>query len=105
MSVMVSNNYDSKIYEIIQEEQLYRAVHWYLVCSYGYYHHDESLVSDHAFDLLAKFLWARYSELKDNHTKLISREELAAGTLLLAREDYPGICVGAFNSLRRSLND
>lgn len=66
-------------------------VPWYLITAYAYYILDESLIQDHEFDSMAKELLEKYDSIEHRHKSLISRENLAAGTLLLSKEDYPTI--------------
>ncbi len=64
-------------------------VPWYLITAYAYYILDESLIQDHEFDSMAKELLENYETIVHRHKYLVSKETLAAGSLLLAEEDYP----------------
>jgi hypothetical protein len=64
-------------------------VPWYLITAYAYYLLDSPLVEDHEFDSMAKDLLVNYEAVEHRHKHLISKEDLSAGTLLLAEEDYP----------------
>ncbi len=74
-------------------------VPWYLITAYAYYILDESLIQDHEFDSMAKELLEKYDSIEHRHKPLISKEDLAAGTLLLAEEDYPLIVKDIANEL------
>lgn len=68
-------------------------VPWYLITSYAYYILDESLVSDGQYDAMARRLLREYDSIEHYHKHLISKDNLEAGTMLLAKEDYPLIVV------------
>ena len=74
-------------------------VPWYLITAYAYYILDESLIEDHQFDSMAKELLENYDKIKHVHKYLITKEDLEAGTLLLAEEDYPLIVKDVSNEL------
>jgi hypothetical protein len=74
-------------------------VPWYLITAYAYYILDESLIQDYEFDSMAKELLEKYDSIEHKHKSLISKEDLAAGTLLLAEEDYPLIVKDVANEL------
>jgi hypothetical protein len=66
-------------------------VPWYLITAYAYYILDETLIEDHEFDSMAKTLLSEYETVEHRHKHLITKENLEAGTLLLAEDDYPTI--------------
>jgi len=68
-------------------------VPWYLITAYAYYILDESLIEDHEFDTMAKELLANYDSVEHRHKHLLTKENLEAGTLLLAEENYLAIVV------------
>jgi hypothetical protein len=74
-------------------------VPWYLITAYAYYILDESIITDAEFDTMAKDLLANYDTIEHRHKQLIDKENLAAGTLLLAEEDYPLIVKDIANEL------
>jgi hypothetical protein len=74
-------------------------VPWYLITAYAYYILDESLIQDNEFDTMAKDLLASYDTITHRHKSLISKEDLVAGSLLLAKEDYPLIAVSVAEQL------
>jgi len=74
-------------------------VPWYLISSYAYYQLDQPIISDQAFDNLAKEALANWPTLVHRHKGLISEDELKAGTLLLERDRYPGIVVSLAESM------
>lgn len=71
------------------------AVPWYLSAAYAYYHLDRPFLSDGAFDFLAKVMVNNWPSIAHRHKHLITEDDLRGGTLLLQREDYPSISVGA----------
>lgn len=77
------------------------AVSWYLMSAYGYYVKDYPIISDGMFDKLANIILDNYKKIKHPHKKLISEEDLKAGTLLLKEEDYPDMCKSAYTRLVR----
>ena len=70
-------------------------VPWYLMAAYVYYYHDDQLISDADFDQMAKLLLEKYDTIEHRHKHLISKEDLAAGTLLLSEDQYPSMAKGA----------
>jgi hypothetical protein len=70
-------------------------VPWYLMASFAYYHLDDPILSDAAFDELAKKLLDNYSNVEHRHKGLIKEDDLRAGSLLLAKEDYPSLVESA----------
>lgn len=76
-------------------------VSWYLMASYLYYQENVSLISDDDFDWLGRTLLKSYDTVVHRHWHLITRDELAAGTLLLPSDKYPEItkdtAIGLYN--------
>lgn len=68
------------------------------MCSYGYYHKYTSLIEDSEYDSLARELLDHYSEWQDHqHSYLVSKDDLKAGTMYaLRREEYPQVVRQAF---------
>jgi len=64
----------------------------YLMCSYAYYMVDESLIPDHQFDALAKWILDNYDSIEHPHKELVTKDDLKAGTYL---GKYPDIVVVA----------
>lgn len=75
------------------------SVAWYLMASYAYYELDQPLLTDSAFDELAKFMLHRWGAIKHRHKSLITEDDLRAGTLL--RRDFPEIVIGATKDLMK----
>lgn len=63
----------------------------YLMAAYIYYYKDAQIMTDSDFDKMAKELLENYDTIAHRHKHLITKEDLAAGTLLLAEEKYPTI--------------
>jgi hypothetical protein len=78
-------------------------VPWYLITAYAYYLLDESLIEDHQFDSMAKELLENYDTIEHRHKNLIKKDDLLAGTLLLAEEDYPLIVKSVARELVKNL--
>lgn len=68
-------------------------VAWYLAAACSYYEFDTPILSDGAFDALAKFLLDVWGAVEHWHKHYITEEDLRAGTLL--RRDFPQRVVGA----------
>ena len=62
----------------------------FLVTSYAYYRRYVSLLKDETYDKIAKTLHDHWDELEHPHKHLVTKEDLAAGTLYALR-DYPRI--------------
>lgn len=79
----------------MEEKQLKRTLHKFLMASYLYYHRYESVVPDTEYDQMARDLLGGWDNFEHQHKHLLSKESLAAGTLFnLREEDYPGMVVG-----------
>lgn len=78
------------------------AVPWLLMAAYAYYHQDDPILSDGAYDALADVVVERWSEITHWHKHLLRREELLMASTLywLAEADYPRRVVGALADLR-----
>lgn len=76
-------------------------VPWYLMAAFAYYVQDDPILSDGAFDALAKRAAVMWDFVEHPHKGLILPDDLAAGTLLLAIEDYPRLVVGALEQVRK----
>lgn len=64
----------------------------FLMASYLYYHHEQSLMADTEFDALCDRMRAAWDRLEHRHKWLIQPEDLAAGTGYAIREAaYPTI--------------
>lgn len=72
----------------------------YLIHCYLYYECGVSLISDHAFDMLAHRLQAEWGYAKHRHRRLIDRSALASGGSYLTRK-LPTCVISAAESLRR----
>jgi len=77
-------------FEVVESDRN-MLVPWYLMAAYVYYHLDDNLITDAQFDWTAKEILANYDFITHRHKHLITKEELEAGTLLLAEENYPAI--------------
>lgn len=74
-------------------------VAWYLMASLAYYHWDRPILSDGAFDELARWLLERWETVQHPHKNLITEDDLRAGTLLLEEKRFPWVCSGAATRL------
>jgi NAD-dependent DNA ligase len=69
---------------------------WLLMASYAYYYLNEAIISDGLYDTLCKETLLKWDEIYHQHKKLITKDELIAGSLYkLKEEDYPSIAKGA----------
>ena len=78
-------------------------VPWYVLASYAYYHLDQPVISDMAFDRLARRLLIDWKQVEHQHKRLISEDALRAGTMLLSEDEYPSVAKGAAKALLRDL--
>ena len=78
-------------------------VPWYVLASYAYYHLDQPVISDMAFDRLARRLLIDWKQVEHPHKRLITEDALRAGTLLLREDEYPSVAKGAAKVLLRDL--
>lgn len=85
---------DQLMYDIVSTNHN-MLVPWYLRAAYAYYHLDDPIISDAAFDDIAKKLLDNYNEVEHRHKCLITKGDLRAGSLLLKEEEYPRIVVGS----------
>jgi len=74
-------------------------VPWYIMAAYAYYVQDNPLLTDYAFDNLAKTMIKHWPEITHRHKYFITLDELRAGTLL--RRDFPSIIPGAVEKVRQ----
>lgn len=64
----------------------------FLVASYAYYQRYTSLLKDETYDKIAKLLHDNWERFEHPHKHLVSKADLAAGTLYALR-NYPRIVV------------
>lgn len=65
-------------------------ISWWLVSSYCYYIHDESLLSDSVYDLMSKYMLNNWDKLEHQHKHMITKEDLmAASGFAIERSEYP----------------
>ncbi len=67
----------------------------YLSAAWAYYHMDKNFMSDTASDWMARELLKAWPTVAHRHKHLITEDELAAGTLRLAKDKYPEIVKGS----------
>lgn len=76
---------------------------WWLMASYLYYIHDDSLLSDGLYDNLARLMLKNWPKLEHKHKHLITVDDLEAGSLSrLVASEYPVTTRGAVSHLVRS---
>ena len=78
-------------------------VPWYVLASYAYYRLDQPVISDMAFDRLARRLLIDWKQVEHPHKRLISEDALRAGTMLLSEDEYPSVAKGAARALLADL--
>lgn len=94
-------NLDKQMRETVLRDRN-KGVSWYLMASYAYYHEDDPILSDAAFDWLAAYLLERWPAIRHQHKRKITKGSLEAGSLLLSKARYPVQARGALRALRRS---
>lgn len=72
------------------------SVPWYLMACYAYYEMDEPMLTDQAFDHLAKEMVTRWESIEHRHKDCLTEDILRAST---APNRYPEMAVGACRSL------
>jgi sigma54-dependent transcription regulator len=77
------------------------AVPWVLMSAYLYYHRDDNILTDGAYDDLTKRLRAGWGDVTHRHKALLDGLMTQASSSLfdLKLEDYPSICRSAASSL------
>lgn len=70
----------------------------YLMSAYAYYEQDDPLISDHEFDMLAKYIRHNYDDLEHVHKHLVTKDDLDAGTYL---GEYPQRVINAVSHYRK----
>ncbi|MCL4743775.1 MAG: hypothetical protein KJZ83_00020 [Burkholderiaceae bacterium] len=89
--------------KFVMEKSPHAVVAWWLMASYAYYIQDMSIISDELYDRMAKDMLERWEEIRHPHKKLITVENLKAGSLYdLKSEDYPSMVKGAASQLIKS---
>lgn len=86
-----------KIMREVTEKNLNMTVPWYLMTSYAYYVEDNPLVSDGAFDRLAKTMLEQWDNIDHFHKDHIKVDDLKAGTFL---GEYPTRVPDAVKNVR-----
>ncbi len=90
------------LFDVYMYREVTRSVHmyvpWYLMAAYAYYVEDDPVLSDAAFDGMAKKMLEQWGEIEHQHKHLITIDDLRAGTLLLA--EYPLRVIGAVEKLK-----
>ena len=80
------------------EKSINFAVPFYIMAAHAYYKDDDPIISDHAFDQLAKFILENYDKITHPHKSYLDRGTLEAGTYL---GNYPSLAVGGLKDLRQ----
>ena len=78
-------------------KQSHKDLQLLLMCSVAYYHRFESLIEDHEYDAIAKSLLKSWDDWQDHqHAYLVTKEDLAAGTMCSKDyKDYPNMVLAA----------
>lgn len=58
----------------------YLCVSWYMICSFLYYKHDESILTDGEYDEICKIILKHYNTIEHTHKHLIDKDSLQAGS-------------------------
>jgi hypothetical protein len=89
MHQVVDGKYDTAARECFKKNKN-TCISWWLSASYAYYIRYESLLSDEAYDKMAKYILDNYNSLEHVHKHLITKGMLSAGTAYNLKEaDYP----------------
>ena len=89
-----------KIMQEVTDENPNMMIPWYLMTSYAYYVEDNPLVSDGAFDRLARKLIKEWDKVEHFHKDHIKVDDLKAGTFL---GEYPSRVPDAVKSVRHQV--
>ncbi len=89
-----------KIMREVTEKNMNMTVPWYLMTSYAYYVEDNPLVSDGAFDRLAKTMIKNWDKIEHFHKDHIKVDDLKAGTFL---GEYPSRVPDAVKDIRHQV--
>src|SRR5690606_27826300 len=75
----------------VKQMNPHQALQCFLICSVAYYWKYESLIEDHEYDYLEKYLLKTQDEWKDHqHAYLVEEGNLKAGTMYnIPYKDYP----------------
>ena len=98
---IVSGPIAEKAFWDTTDKSINMLVPWYLMASYAYYEQDDPIIEDATFDRCAKNMLHHWDDIEHMHKHLITTDMLEAGTYI---GDYPGMVMGAVNSIRESLN-
>lgn len=91
-------NLDKEMHDFI-DMNMNLSVPWYLLASYAYYVEDDPILTDAAFDRLARLMVEKWGELKHEHKEFLSLDMLEAGTYT---GEYPKKVKGGLDALRSS---
>ena len=89
-------NIDQRVNELI-EKNINIAVPYYLMAAYAYYKEDDPIISDYLFDYLALLILKNYDQIKHPHKRLITKDDLEAGTYL---GEYPRLVIDSLKMIR-----
>jgi|TARA_B100000214_G_C23771594_1_gene537017 hypothetical protein len=89
-----------KIMQEVTDKNPNMMIPWYLMTSYAYYVEDNPLVSDGAFDRLARKLVKEWDKVEHFHKDHIKVDDLKAGTFL---GEYPSRVADAVKSVRHQV--
>jgi NAD-dependent DNA ligase len=89
MFEVINGKYDQAARDCFKKNKN-TCISWWLSASYAYYIRYESLLSDEAFDKMAKYILDNYNSLEHQHKHLITKDMLSAGSgYNLKKDDYP----------------
>lgn len=89
--------YDVEMMKIINKN-LNLSVPWYIMACYAYYVEDNPIISDEAFDILAKKMLNNWTTISHWHKRHITLGDLRATTYL--DKGYPQRVISALQTLR-----
>lgn len=90
--------HDQRMWEILEDNPSV-AIAWYLMSAYTYYHLDDTIITDGAFDKLAKWILEKWDDIDHPHKHFITQDDLRSGTLLIDYTTLPTITKDAAQRL------
>ena len=90
-----------KYYMEIVDDNINMTIPWYLMASYAYYEEDNPIISDSAYDRLAKKILNNWDNIQHRHKEYITVDLLKAGSYV---GKYPPQIQGAVEEIRGICN-
>lgn len=94
---MIYRTFDNEMASIVRKN-LNMSVPWYIMACYAYYVEDNPIITDEAFDLLARMMLNNWTKISHWQKHLITLGDLKATTYL--GKGYPQRTISAIQTLR-----